>query len=905
MGLTAAQMAQMSALLDQALELDDAQRRHWLERLAPEHRELAAALRQALLGDGSAQLVTLPKFPDAAISSEVGAQPGALVGPYRLIRPLGGGGMAEVWLAERADGAFKREIALKLPRLGGPRQDLTSRFARERDILACLEHPNIARLYDAGVSAEGLPYLAMEYVAGQPLTAWCDGHQLRIRERLKLFLQVLDAVQYAHGHQVLHRDIKPSNILVTESGQVRLLDFGVAKLLEQQEQHTELTQVYGRALTPGYASPELLRGERVEAASDIYALGVLLYELLAGSRPYRLQHGASLTAIEQAVMAAPVQPPSSQVQPDTAAARATTAEKVSRRLRGDLDAIVLKALARQPHDRYPSASALADDLQRYLSGEPVEARPDTAPYRLGKFALRHRAGVAMGAAAVVLVAAAVVYELTRSTTGPGGPQWSLTAPAGQQGAEAKRAATPAAPTEIAAPEKSIAVLPFVDMSEKHDQEYFSDGLAEELLDLLSRVPTLHVAARTSAFSFKGKSDDIPTIARKLLVANVLEGSVRKAGNRVRITVQLVRAENGYHLWSETYDRKLDDIFKIQDEIAGAVVQALKVSLLEGRLPTASVSQNIEAYTLYLQARSIYSRAGMYSDQKKIVDYLERALKLDPTYAPAWALLSRAHVTLAYVSSRNTQDWDEARRAAVKALALDPKLPDAHVAMALLYGAVDWDWTAEQAQLQQALALDPNDAAALALAGWRSIFQGRVDRSLDLLRRSIASDPINAWRHFYLAAALYNSGRFDEALLAIRKCLDLNPTMEFAHWFAAVVFLAKGDPRMALTEINLEPDEQLRLHGRVLAYHALRRDADGDATLGELEKKYPGYADKNPVRMAEVWGYRGDNDQAFAWLDRAYRQHDPILPAMRADPLLEGLRPDPRFKALVRKMKLPE
>jgi serine/threonine-protein kinase len=197
--------------------------------------------------------------------------------------------MAEVWLAERADGAFKREVALKLPMLSRLRKDLASRFARERDILAGLEHPNIARMYEAGVSGEGLPYLAMEYVHGEPLTTWCDRHQLGIRERLKLFLQVLDAVQYAHGHQVIHRDIKPSNILVTDSGQVRLLDFGVAKLLAREDEQTELTQLYGRALTPEYASPELVRGDGIEQASDVYSLGVVLYELLCGSRPYRLK----------------------------------------------------------------------------------------------------------------------------------------------------------------------------------------------------------------------------------------------------------------------------------------------------------------------------------------------------------------------------------------------------------------------------------------------------------------------------------------------------------------------------------------------------------------------------------------------------------------------------------------
>lgn len=394
--LSTQQLARMSRLLDEVIDADEAQRRRWLQALPDEHRDLAPALRAALCppqGDGPRWLDTLPKLG----GSGTDLQPGDPVGPYRLVRPIGSGGMAEVWLARRADGAFEREVALKTPVRLEQRQGLARRFAVERDILATLEHPRIARFYDAGTSHDGRPYLALEYVPGRNLLHWADAQRLGVRQRIGLFLQVIEAVQYAHDKGVLHRDLKPGNVLVTEAGQVHLLDFGVARRIDRSAQ-ADLTQAHGAALTPAYASPEQLEGERLDVTSDVYSLGVLLHELLSGRHP------------PSAASAHGAQRPSEGLSAHAAEHRGSTEAALRRALAGDLDAIVAKATAALPARRYASAAALGDDLRRHLANEPVQAMPQRLPYRGARFLARHRSGVAQAALAC-LAAAGIGFAL--------------------------------------------------------------------------------------------------------------------------------------------------------------------------------------------------------------------------------------------------------------------------------------------------------------------------------------------------------------------------------------------------------------------------------------------------------------------------------------------------------------
>ena len=388
---------ELVVLLDEVLDLPEAEWSPWLDRqehLEPGQRARLAAMLAAERA-GACVLPVLPDYSAGQLDAVEDLRPDARIGPYRLLQPLGRGGMATVWLAERSDGRLRRKVALKLPHVCMPGRRLGERFDRERDILAALEHPHIARLYDAGITDDGRPFLALEYVEGLPLTDDCRQRAADLITRLRLFGQVLRAIQYAHGRLVVHRDLKPGNIFVDRDGQVRLLDFGIAKLLDGEgDAAVDLTEAGIAPLTPQYAAPEQILGQPVGTATDVYSLGVVLYELLTDARPYRPRHDSRL-ALEEAIVHGDV------ALPSVAARQDAQAVKWARTLRGDLDAIVLKAMRQVPTERYATVAAFADDIERYLAGEPVSAQPASAWYRAGKFLRRHRVAVV---AAVVMVA---------------------------------------------------------------------------------------------------------------------------------------------------------------------------------------------------------------------------------------------------------------------------------------------------------------------------------------------------------------------------------------------------------------------------------------------------------------------------------------------------------------------
>jgi TolB-like protein/tetratricopeptide (TPR) repeat protein len=454
-------------------------------------------------------------------------------------------------------------------------------------------------------------------------------------------------------------------------------------------------------------------------------------------------------------------------------------------------------------------------------------------------------------------------------------------------------------TTAVIPEKSVAVLPFVDMSEKKDQEYFSDGLSEELIAMLTQVTDLRVPARTSSFYFKGKQTTITDIAKALGVAHVLEGSVRKSGNTMRITAQLIRVDNGYHVWSETYDRKLDDIFKVQDEIAGEVVKALKASLVERGVPPAV---STEAYNLFLQGRHFAARRTL-ADIATAIDYFEKAIERQPGYAEAWAALAFADAWQAQFGAGDVDvRTEKARLAAREAIRLNPKLPEAHATLALINSAYDFDWASARSETELALSLDRNNPDALLHSGLIAWMFGQTDEAIARYREVLNVDPLRADGYLFLGAALYSARRFDEAVDALRATMKLNPDQVKAHFLLALTELEEGHSQTARATMAAEQAPWYRLAGLAIIDHALGRKAESDSALAELCNRYGPDA---AAQIAEAYSYRGEVDEAFKWLDRAYRQRDAGLRFLKVDPLFVTLRADPRYKAFLRKMKLPE
>jgi TolB-like protein len=451
--------------------------------------------------------------------------------------------------------------------------------------------------------------------------------------------------------------------------------------------------------------------------------------------------------------------------------------------------------------------------------------------------------------------------------------------------------------------KSIAVLPFADMSEKKDQEYFADGMAEEIINLLSKVPELHVPARTSSFYFKGKPTKVPEIARELAVAHVLEGSIRRAGNQIRVTAQLVRADDGYHIWSETYDRDLKDIFRVQDDIANAVVQSLQITLMGGPLTRQKGgTQNLEAYQLYLRAGS----AELQNTQKSLEaerTYLEQAVRLDPSFGLAWSrMAANAMVETDNAILSPPEGFERARQLAQRALQLSPDLGEPHSVLSYIHRGYDWDWVAAETESRRALDLDPTNTYGPLIAGIIAETLGHWDNAERHLRMALARDPLNTYALLNLGITLHGAGRYADADSMYRRLLDVAPSFSWTRLYLGKTLLAEGKPEAALAIVQQDANQEDRLEILPIVLQAAGHKAEADEALKSLINQF---ANSSAYFVAMTYAYRSDPDLALQWLERAYMQKDTALVEIVGEPLFKNIATDPRFKAFLQKMNLPE
>jgi TolB-like protein/Tfp pilus assembly protein PilF len=508
--------------------------------------------------------------------------------------------------------------------------------------------------------------------------------------------------------------------------------------------------------------------------------------------------------------------------------------------------------------------------------------PGAAPARKASAPTRVRLVTAILVAAGVL-AALIAWQPWRMFTGTPaahGPEGS--------GAPASR------------PEKSIAVLPFADLSEKKDQEYFADGLAEELIDALTRVPNLRVPARTSSFSFKAKPTTVGEIARTLGVTHVLEGSVRKSGDHMRITAQLVRADNGFHLWSQTYDRDVRDIFAVQDDIARAVVERLRVTLLGSEAVAPKQPIGIEAHNLYLEARYLTGRDTAADLDRAVLQY-QKALALEPNYAPAWAWLAYCHVLRVGQGLDTTgAGFSKATNAARRAIAIDPQLPEPYVMLAIAHMQYDLDWKAASEALTRAMALDPNNALGQQSLGLLSVAVGRMSDALTHFRRAIDGDPLDLLHSKFLGRALHYGGHPAESVAVLRHAIELNPQFPGLHYELGRALLQQGDPQAARAAFEAEADAAWRSFGLPIGYLVTHRDAQARAALAALVEHSAG----SEFQVAETFAFFGETEKSFQWLERARTLHDPGIIWSRRDPFLASIVADPRYRAFLQKVGMP-
>jgi len=801
--------------------------------------------RARLISSNAATNRTEPPLTTTALHDQLQR---TLGDAYVVERELAGGGMSRVFVATET--ALRREVVIKVLPHEMTGQLSLDRFRREIGLAARLQHAHIVPLLSAGES-EGLPFFTMPYVVGESLRARiAKGGELPLHEAMRVLREIASALSYAHAQGIVHRDIKPENVLLS-GGAAMVTDFGVAKALSESTSAggEGLTSIGVALGTPAYMAPEQASADPlVDQRADLYAWGVMAYELLTGQAPFA---GRS----PQAMLAAHV-----SEAPELITRRRTSVPPA-------LAQLVMQCLEKRPADRPQSA----DDLLRMLDsittpsgGSTPADRPRSAvasPARAPRLAL------ALGTMGVVF--AALFW-------------WRGRAPMSANGGVA-----------VAADTASVAVLPFTELSQDKSTGYFGDGIAETLISALANVPGLNVTARTSAFSFRGKNTDVREIGRQLGVATVLEGTVQRAGDKLRITAQLVNTGTGVNIWSQTFDRSAADIFAVQDEVARAVVTALKGRLLVAQAPARATAQTRDpvTYDLYLQGRFYFRKRGQ-ENLEKAIDFFKQAIARDSLYAAAWSGLGDAYSVLPnYAPTADAAKTErEARVAAARAVGLDPTLGEAQATLGEVLSE-DWQWAGADSALRRAIALSPGYSTAYSWYGELLIAVGRFDEGLVMAQRGVDLDRLSPIALNTVGRALQANGQIDEAYRWFEKALALDPDFAPSNQNAMMIDLDRAD---SVGFFNHFPDKSMK-DGFRQVWQAGGRDAVRRAFIDQ--RTVP------PTMRAYQRAALGDLDGAFRELDTAIATRDGLISFWY--PIFVGpILKDPRFAAVAKRAGLP-
>jgi serine/threonine-protein kinase len=778
---------------------------------------------------------------------------GARFGPYRVVAPLGAGGMGVVYRAR--DERLERDVALKvLPPGFLSDENARERFRREARALSQLNHPNICTVYDVG-EHDGQIYIAMECIGGQPLSALVRGGALPATTAIRYALQIADAMDHAHERGILHRDLKSSNIIVTPEGRAKVLDFGLAKRMGESS-HKEtapgadatLTKAGALIGTIAYMAPELLEGAPADVRSDIWALGVILYEMAAGALPFR---GSTPFAAAPAILRETPAPLPAGVPPP-------------------LQAVIQRCLAKEPSQRYQRVCEVRAALETLQSGSsPVLPPP----------ARKHAVSIA-AIAAVAVIGLALSFPRVRDRLAGGAARNRL---------------------------DSVAVLPFENLSHDASQDYFTDGMTEEMITDLSRVRALRVISRPSVMAYKATHKAPAAIAKELHVGALVVGSVLRSGDRVRISVQLIRADDEQNLWAESYERDLRDVLALQGEVARNIASQVRISLSPGEQASLAGARQVdpEVYQLYLRGRFYldqHTKNSIYA----AIQYLQQALQKDPNYAPADAQISFAYSSLSSWYAAPKDVMPKAKAAAQRALELDDSLADAHTALAFELENYEWDWTGAERELKRAIELSPSSSDAHYLYGeylinlrrqeegiaeieqahqldplslrvasdltWALVWARQYGRAIESGKQLIERDPGFPWGYVWSGMAYSQLRRFPEAIAALKKAAELEPSPAMDHFLADVQAAAGNKLEAQRLAAKLEEESK---RGYVCAYE-----------------------------IAEVYTQLGQKDKAFQWMQRGVKEQCDCLVHLKSEPWLDPLRADPRYLELVKRVGFP-